>query len=424
MRSATERFDRLETAVRDILTHLHDPDYHPDELLYDVLGCGPAGGVGRAQFAVTQAIDEMAPAGDGVADSHSRRIYDVLVSRYQLKLTQEETAERLHLSVRHLNRVQREAAHLLARHLWDRWLKAGGPGYTSRADYTHRPVDPVDAAAEPPQWQAQIREEWTSLQSSSGAAVADLAETMAGALVVVHAALAAEGVAVDLAPLDKHVSVAVHPAVLRQILLSLTGALAHGMGSGSIVWRVEYREASCDLVICSRDEAATGAVDVESARALVSLCGGRLSVDKEPGGVEIRVTLPRAHDGRLIVVAADDNVDLLSLFASYCTGTPYRIIPVSSGQQAMEAVAEHHPDIILLDVMLPDIDGWDLLMNLHANPGTRDIPVIVCSVIADEHLVLSLGAVAYLRKPVWRKQLLDALGSVATQLPGVCREAD
>ena len=177
-------------------------------------------------------------------------------------------------------------------------------------------------------------------------------------------------------------------------------------------------------MIRSRCEAATGAVDIESARALVSLCGGRVSVDTEPSGVEIRVTLPQARDERLTVVAVDDNADLLSLFASYCTGTTYRIIPVSRGQQAMEAVAEHQADIILLDVMLPDIDGWDLLMNLHANPCTRDIPVIVCSVIADEHLVLSLGAVAYLRKPVWRKQLLDALGSVATQPPGVCLEVD
>ena len=73
-----------------------------------------------------------------------------------------------------------------------------------------------------------------------------------------------------------------------------------------------------------------------------------------------------------------------------------------------------HPDLILLDIMLPDVDGLDLLLDLHVNPATSAVPVIVCSVVADERLVLELGAALYLRKPVSRQQLLDAMGEAST----------
>jgi Amt family ammonium transporter len=65
--------------------------------------------------------------------------------------------------------------------------------------------------------------------------------------------------------------------------------------------------------------------------------------------------------------------------------------------------------------MLPDIDGWDLLTRLSEMPDTRDIPVIVCSVVSDPELAIALGAMGCLTKPVQRPEFLAALNRVANR---------
>jgi len=66
-----------------------------------------------------------------------------------------------------------------------------------------------------------------------------------------------------------------------------------------------------------------------------------------------------------------------------------------------------------LDVMLPGIDGWELLGQLREHPQTSCIPVVVCTILPQEPLALALGAAAFLRKPVSREALLSALDRTA-----------
>ena len=70
------------------------------------------------------------------------------------------------------------------------------------------------------------------------------------------------------------------------------------------------------------------------------------------------------------------------------------------------------PDAVLLDIRLPGIDGWAVLQALKAEPETRDIPVIVVSIVDERARGAALGAAAYLVKPVGRDDLLTALGAV------------
>jgi CheY-like chemotaxis protein len=76
------------------------------------------------------------------------------------------------------------------------------------------------------------------------------------------------------------------------------------------------------------------------------------------------------------------------------------------------------PDVIVLDVMLPDVDGWKLLMELHEDPVTRPIPIVVCSVIREEELAYSLGAAAYLSKPVDPRAFIQVLEQASARAPG------
>ena len=151
-------------------------------------------------------------------------------------------------------------------------------------------------------------------------------------------------------------------------------------------------------------------------RELLAVQGGRLELTRDPDGLTYLIELPCVVErSRRTVLLIDDNADLAGLYRSYCAGTGYDLDHLREGASAVQMVAAGRPDLILLDVMLPDVDGWDLLLDLHANPDTSAIPIIVCSVIPDEQLALDLGASLYLRKPVWRDLLIGSFDRVLAQ---------
>jgi CheY-like chemotaxis protein len=91
-------------------------------------------------------------------------------------------------------------------------------------------------------------------------------------------------------------------------------------------------------------------------------------------------------------------------------------VHVAKGDKLFEMIGEQAPDIIILDIMLPDVDGWKLLTRLREMPETRSTPIIICSVIRGQALALALGAALYVPKPVRRQQLIEALDRVSIGL--------
>jgi CheY-like chemotaxis protein len=234
----------------------------------------------------------------------------------------------------------------------------------------------------------------------------------------IASALAEEhAVTLEAGAVQPDLLVRVHPSALRQVVLGVARELLRHMSSGSILWETK-RVGEYAVITAVAEPVPTGrAVDVTLAEALLSLHGGRIAwtLDDTRLCVTMRVPLVSGIPRKHIIVAIDDNTDLVTLYQSYCIGTGYDIVHVREGQLALQAIEEHTPDAIILDVMLPDVDGWDLLMDLHNNPATKRIPIIVCSVITDEQLALALGATLYLPKPVWREQLIDALDGVVSR---------
>jgi CheY-like chemotaxis protein len=96
-------------------------------------------------------------------------------------------------------------------------------------------------------------------------------------------------------------------------------------------------------------------------------------------------------------------------------GTRYHILYRANGAGLVESLPDVSPDAIVLDVMLPDIDGWRLLMRLHQDERTRTIPVVVCSVVKEADLARSLGAARFLEKPVRPREFIRALDEVVPQ---------
>jgi CheY-like chemotaxis protein len=115
------------------------------------------------------------------------------------------------------------------------------------------------------------------------------------------------------------------------------------------------------------------------------------------------------------VLVVDDNPDLVHFFRRYAVGTRYEVAALGGGERIFETVQALAPQIIVLDVMLPDRDGWELLSQLHEHPATRSIPVIVCTVVREEELALTLGASLYVAKPVGRQAFIQALDQVLSR---------
>ena len=103
------------------------------------------------------------------------------------------------------------------------------------------------------------------------------------------------------------------------------------------------------------------------------------------------------------VLVVDDTPDNLSLMSSLLR-TEYRVKLAPSGERALKiASAEGKPDLILLDIMMPDMDGYEVLRRLRADRNTADIPVIFLTAMSateDEKIGLDMGAVDYITKPI------------------------
>lgn len=116
---------------------------------------------------------------------------------------------------------------------------------------------------------------------------------------------------------------------------------------------------------------------------------------------------PTPPKARLLIVDDDEGLQALLFRAAEAAG--YEVVQVFDGEAALRHAAESRPDLILLDVMMPKLDGRDVLRRLKADPATARIPVIVCSARgeqSDRLVGLELGAHEYLDKPFRLDMLL------------------
>ena len=159
-------------------------------------------------------------------------------------------------------------------------------------------------------------------------------------------------------------------------------------------------------------------------RQLVEAHGGAISVQSEVGvGSEFSVLLPvnrpsetdssrppEVVAGRPTVLVIEDDPAAQELLRVHLESAGYGVLVTANGRQGLGWLSQIRPDAVILDILLPEMDGWEILQRLKSDPQTRSIPVMVVSVVDDRQLGLALGAVDYLVKPVSRELLLESLG--------------
>ena len=110
-----------------------------------------------------------------------------------------------------------------------------------------------------------------------------------------------------------------------------------------------------------------------------------------------------------IVLAIDDEYQIIELYQRYLSQHGYQIKPLTRPQDAVEEAKRLKPFAITLDIIMPEKDGWRVLQDLKNDPETKDIPVIICSILEEEEKGFQLGAADYLVKPFLQDDLLHAI---------------
>ena len=111
----------------------------------------------------------------------------------------------------------------------------------------------------------------------------------------------------------------------------------------------------------------------------------------------------------------EDEPSAQELLTTYLQPSHYRTETAGAAAEGLAKARLLRPDLITLDLLLPGRTGWQILRDLKQMPETRDIPVLVISVLDEDKAALTLGAAAYLRKPLKKEALLRA---VRENLPG------
>ncbi len=406
--------------VRRVLRHLYDPVALQRSPLPALLALSRNEGPSDLQRIIAEAIQALRPRSSMSPQASAWRVYRTLSDRYIDQFSQREVATGLGLGIRQMKRQESLALRALADYLWSHYdLQTKWPHSVAAAHQAGEAATPGAGGAS-----SQEQElEWLERSSLSEAAEVDgVLESLLRVVAQLAASLSVSLECTTPPPLPR---LAVQLTPMRQAILNVMTAAIHAAPGGRVEVRTESVRREVSIRVQSiAAQASTCALpknhidNLEIARQLIGLSGGSLEVHIEPDGLlafSARLTLPAA--GQATVLVVDDNVDTLQLFQRYLVGSRYPFLGVRDPEQALAMAAELGPQIIVLDVMLPGVDGWELLGRLRAHPKTRSIPVIVCTIVLQEQLALSLGAAGFLHKPVSREALLAALDRQLGQPP-------
>ncbi|MBS1252120.1 MAG: Alkaline phosphatase synthesis sensor protein PhoR [Anaerolineales bacterium] len=165
------------------------------------------------------------------------------------------------------------------------------------------------------------------------------------------------------------------------------------------------------------------------ARSLVEAQGGQIDVDSEVGDRKsVSFTLPvapeaiqpprpstarpAAHAGDKHILVVEDEPAIAELLRYQLEKDGYTVTIASTGEGALRAAHQSPPDLITMDILLPDIDGFETIRRLQDAATTRDIPIVVVSIVQDEEQALQLGVDAYLTKPIDEQRLLNTIAGL------------
>jgi CheY-like chemotaxis protein len=390
-------FDQL---VRDALANLYDfvaLETHPLATLLPTPPGQPKSRADCLREHLLHAIERLQPPDRALpASAPEWRPYLILHGRYVEGITLRELQDRLCLSERQLRREHSRALQAITTLLWDQALLE-----------PVLPQVPAEERVGGRQWGNNLAAFQPTLEPL------DPVEVTHSVARTLQRRLENEGTELHLTLPPALPPILADRVILRQILFSLLDWALDVRSEGAIAIGTEVQTAQVSLEIRFRIDLSLAADmeddPLEAARYWAQRLDATLqqTLDREARFARLVLALPRADQPVVLVV--DDQEPAVRMFRRFLSHTNLRVVGVQEGAKVLPMARQLHPQAITLDIMMPTIDGWEILQALQADPETRQIPVIVCSVWDEPELASSLGAAGFLKKPITQKDLLDAL---------------
>lgn len=335
-----------------------------------------------------RSIENLNPGPNFSLPSREARSYNLLTLRYIQKMGIEEIAAMLNVSVRQAYRDLRGGEEKLAALIWERHnqdtlpVEANGQSIGSEISRMPSNVQPVDLVSIL-QYACQLTRELANQRH----------------------------IFVRMAPAPESPTLHADLAVIQQFIVSLISFAVRHACSGSIV-EVQLNPNPPDLFIQFSGDPQL-LLKPKLSELIIQLTerlNWSVQSSDASGLYTLRINLNQKQKTFLVV---EDNEGVIELYRRYLTDQPVSIIPSTGSLDGLRLAGELLPDLILLDVMMQGLDGWEFLQRIKLDPRTAHIPVIICSVFNEPDLAKSLGAAGFLPKPVTQQNLFSILRQIA-----------
>lgn len=384
--------------VKDALEHLYDFPYleqhrlgqheAPQQSSTELPGQ-------RLRKKLLAAIESLSPQTGVPFRSPQARLYNLLQLRYVEGMTVQEAAHELRVSLRQTYRDLRRAEESVAAVLWmqqPEMRAAGAVQKTSNA----RSLSSVEMELN----QLKFRAQMTGMRTLIKAA-----QKAVGPLALQRAVEFTTHVP------SQSVTISTDPVIARQVLVTLFSHTIQQAAAGPVALRLTTDDSRTCLSLSYTphlqlaDEATLNPLTTE----LVERLGW--TVEQTEAASRRTVTVQLSLYGPTVLVV-DDNQGLVDLLNHYLSGHMCRVVGAASGREGLQLAQQVMPDAMILDIMMPEMDGWELLQRLRGFQVLAETPIIICSVFNDPELAYSLGASLFLPKPISQHKILTALQQV------------
>ena len=380
-------------ALRDVFAHLYDYGYLRDHELVQRLAAGRFESsdlaVQHARSELLKALEQLRPPSHVSPRDRQWRPYDALYGRYVIGKELGELADDMSLSTRQVQREQSRGLEAIVANLD---IPAAGEG---QAD------GKTDAAL------------LCEIARASSAGTFDCAQHACRAVDTASALLQAHAIVLSHAMGSHALVVQGDASAFRQMLISTLSFYARSFPGARmrIAASAGAAHTRINLTVSSvEDQHNLGELPIEVS-VLARSQGWQVEEQQVSGSRCTSFVLPCAR-GMPLVALVEDNDDLVALLQRYLGMRGYRLVAIGDSPQAFTTIKSLMPDIIVLDVMMRHVDGWELLQRLGTDLELRNVPKIVCSVLNEPEMAKHLGADAYLKKPIRPLQFMRCLEQV------------
>ena len=396
--------DRTEfqNDVKDILNHLSDPAYLENRNLLNLFPGGSDAPLTTRLHTLRETIQKsinfLQPPEETPANAAEWRCYKILNYRYFQMKEWHVIEEELGLSQRQVQRDLKKGLDALISILWDHYVShsqdGGQAGLAPEVD---------DETYD----QELIKTELKNWEISNE--LINLSQILEQALQLCKSLLDTEfHERLDMKDVDGNLCVMVDQVLTKQGLYKIFSMI--GDQPEDLKVQIKTRKVNeffYELAFTFN----TGDIHTHQhwslAQLFFTIQGLRHLITEKDGVTIISVVFPVKKQINCLVI--DDVESVRRLIERMLGSFGIQVFGADNYTNAVNLIQLVKPDFILLDILMPKMDGWQMIKNLKANPETMEIPVIICSVLYEPELSQAVKAAAYIRKPINRLELIKTL---------------